>query len=249
MPADASRPRFGALTPDGHHTETVSGVYLDLADPQPDAILLHDIAVGLSNVCRGGGQLEFFSVAEHAVLVGRRLRDLGEPPSVVLAGLHHDDPEAYIQDIVKPAKELIEWPRWVRGLSCLSRGPRRPYSELETRLWDAIRVGLDLGDIDIKAPVIKAADEWALAAECHHLRRSRGSTWYCLGAYDPAADPLQLGLAPKTARGLWLSEHARVIAEVARERTAARATAAAPAARPGRGRAALEALTLVKGGA
>jgi hypothetical protein len=209
---------FGALTPDGYHTETLTGGYVDISDPDPGDIRLPDIAAGLANTCRGAGQMPFFSVAEHAVLVSRRLRDLGHPPGVVLAGLHHDDPEAYLHDLTKPLKQLLArasrrpWP-----LGFLRPGPS--YADLEAAMWEAIRFGLGLGECDIHHPAVKEADHWALAAECYHLRRSRGRTWFCHGAYCPERDPLRLGMCPADAEALWLHEHHRVLGALEAGRT------------------------------
>ncbi len=205
---------YGALTPDGFHEETLTGSYVDISNPDPADIRLEDVASGLANTCRGAGQLPFFSVAEHAVLVARRLRDQGYPPQVVSSGLHHDDPEAYLHDLTKPLKVLLarsaSCPRWVR----LFWTPGPSYAELEAQMWEAIRIALGLGYCDITHPAIKEADTWALAAESYHLRRSRGSTWYCHGAYCPKTTPLQLGLSPAQAEALWLAENHRVRAEI-----------------------------------
>ncbi len=212
------RCRFGALTPDGYHVETYTGAYLDISRPDPADIRLTDIAAGLSNICRGGGQIPFFSVAEHALLVSSRLRALGYPPEVVMAGLHHDDPEAYIQDLVKPVKELIARPRWQGWLPRpRARARRMPYERIERRLWEAISIALGLGGCDIHSGAVKQADTWALAAESHYLRRSRGRTWYCHGAYDPTEQPLQLGLSSSLAATLWIAEHVSLVAELEKD--------------------------------
>ena len=208
---------FGALTPDGYHAETITGGYIDLSDPDPSDIRLADVAAGLANTCRGAGQLPFFSIAEHTVLVGRRLHDLGHPPEVVLAGLHHDDPEAYLHDLTKPLKQLLARGSR-RALPFRALRPRPSYAELEAAMWEAIRVGLDLGQCDIAHPAVKEADHWALDAECYHLRRSRGRTWFCHGAYSPERDPLMLGKWPPEAEALWLNEHQRVLGALATSR-------------------------------
>lgn len=51
---------------------TVSGQYVDLADPDPDTILITDIAHALSQLPRFGGHLpRFYSVAQHSMMVAR----------------------------------------------------------------------------------------------------------------------------------------------------------------------------------
>jgi uncharacterized protein len=87
--------------------DTVSGVRLDLDNPRPEDIRIEDIAGGLSKVCRFGAQpLEYYSVAQHALLVQRLVVEAGYP-ELALAALHHDSHEAYLCDIPSPLKGKI----------------------------------------------------------------------------------------------------------------------------------------------
>lgn len=98
---------------------TYSGERFDPLNPDPDQIHIEDIAHGLSNVCRYGGQCkEFFSVGQHSLLVSQYVSEEN-----ALWGLLHDAPEAYIGDIVAPLKYLPEFSF---------------YMEAEDRLMDAI---------------------------------------------------------------------------------------------------------------
>ena len=63
--------------------------------PRAADIDIADIAVGLSNTCRFGGQVPFYSVAEHSVCCA-----LQAPDSLRLAALLHDAAEAFIGDKV-----------------------------------------------------------------------------------------------------------------------------------------------------
>lgn len=65
---------------------------------------LEDIAHALSNKCRFNGHCKFISVAQHSVLVAKKLH-----ASLQLWGLLHDASEAYLDDLVKPLKELPEF--------------------------------------------------------------------------------------------------------------------------------------------
>lgn len=191
----SSTPDFGAFVPGAHHIELASGGYLDLADPDPHNIRLDDVAHGLAHTCRFAGQCrKFYSVAEHAVLVAMRLRGLGAVPAVQLAGLHHDDAEAYLGDVTRPLKALVTG-----------------YGDLEAKVMAAVRIGLDIRGLWLDAPEVKEADNWALAAESYHLLGSRGSTWFCAGLYDPAdaTSPrlFDMGMKPRNAKALWLSVH------------------------------------------
>src|SRR5918994_6288050 len=90
-----------------HVINTVSGAHLDLADPDPGAIRLEDIAAALSKVCRFGAQTtRFYSVAQHAVLVQRLVVEAGRP-DLSLAALHHDSHEAYVGDVTTPLKRML----------------------------------------------------------------------------------------------------------------------------------------------
>jgi len=90
-----------------HIIDTASGVRLDLDHPRPEDIRIEDVAGGLSKVCRFGAQaLEYYSVAQHALLV-RKLVVEGGCPELELAALHHDSHEAYLCDIPKPLKRKM----------------------------------------------------------------------------------------------------------------------------------------------
>ena len=82
---------------------TVSGRKFFPLDPNPSDILIEDIAHALSNLCRWTGHVkEFYSVAQHSVLVAEHL-----PPHLALQGLLHDATEAYMADVNKPMKSIL----------------------------------------------------------------------------------------------------------------------------------------------
>jgi uncharacterized protein len=122
---------------------TYSGRVINVFNPVPEDFNLIDIAQGLANTTRFGGQIEnFYSVAEHSVQVALRL-----PPELHIAGLLHDASEAYIQDLLTPIKYAIP-----------------VYRDIEAQLTEAIAKKFD---VDFSNPLIKAADnaqfewEWA----------------------------------------------------------------------------------------
>ncbi len=151
--------------------ELASGRRLHFEQPDPAAISVEDIAHHLSQVNRyGGAPRRPYSVAEHAVLVAERLRSQGHDAATILAGLHHDDAEAFVGDIVRPIK---------RSLS--------GYSEIEDAVQAAVRTALDLTLVHDEAAV-SAADDWALSCEAWHLLPSRGEEWCSAGIYSPDHD-------------------------------------------------------------
>ncbi len=122
--------------------KTNSGITLNFIEPSPAMIEIADIAHGLSNVCRFAGQSsEFYSVAQHSVLVSRLVS-----PALAKWGLLHDAAEAYIGDMARPLKRLIP-----------------EYKKIEVGIMRAIAFRFDLGWPE--PPEVKTADIYALALE------------------------------------------------------------------------------------
>lgn len=68
--------------------------------PHADDIAIEDIAHALALKCRyGGHSREFFSVAQHSVMVSHMV-----PECDAIWGLLHDAGEAYLPDVVRPIK-------------------------------------------------------------------------------------------------------------------------------------------------
>jgi len=89
-------------------------------DPHPRDFNIADIAHALSLMNRYAGHTRWpYSVAQHAVLCARQA--LLECPQHAMVALMHDASEAYIADIVRPAKPDI-----------------RGYEEVEERLMQEI---------------------------------------------------------------------------------------------------------------
>ncbi len=83
-----------------------SGKVVDLMNLRPEDVNIEDIAWSLSQQCRFNGHTKFFySVAEHSVLVAKRVET--ESPVIRLQALLHDAAEAYLGDIIQPVKVLF----------------------------------------------------------------------------------------------------------------------------------------------
>lgn len=81
---------------------TYSGKFVNPLDVEPEDIEIIDIAHALSNLCRYNGHVEqFYSVAQHSVLVARGFTRGSE---LRKWGLLHDASEAYLGDVVAPLK-------------------------------------------------------------------------------------------------------------------------------------------------
>lgn len=82
---------------------THSGKLLNLLDPQPDDIIITDIAHGLNNMPRFAGQCAvFYSVLSHSYSCSIFVEQGHE-----LDALMHDASEAYLMDIPSPIKKLL----------------------------------------------------------------------------------------------------------------------------------------------
>lgn len=214
--------------PGTYEIETASGRYVDLLAPLHETLALGDVAHGLAHTCRFGGQCSrFYSVAEHAVLVADKLEAEGRA-DLAMAGLHHDDAEAYLGDVPRPLKLLL------RSLTEAEDPREMTWGGLERKMDHAIRQasarwGAAISGVRLWTegqatdPTLKAADTWALLVEAGELMPSRGDGW--LEGAGEAWDlrhfiawPLERprawagGLQPETARLLWLKRHAQLVA-------------------------------------
>jgi hypothetical protein len=103
--------------------QTRSGKKFYPLDPEPALIDINDIAHSLAMQCRFGGHSnEFYSVAQHSVMLSRTFFR-GTGARMRLLALLHDASEAYLSDVPRPLKQLPEF---------------EFYREAERRLQDAI---------------------------------------------------------------------------------------------------------------
>lgn len=78
----------------GPYVTTYSGRFYPLS-PSPDDFTIEDVAHSLAQSARyGGAGREFYSTAEHSVLLARWLRAFGYDTKTQLIALLHDAPEA-----------------------------------------------------------------------------------------------------------------------------------------------------------
>jgi len=93
------------ITADGNWINTASGVAFHPLEPKAEDVSIEDIAHSLSHQCRYTGHtLNFYSVAEHSVLVAKGVKALGGSLNAQRWGLLHDGSEAYLSDISSPVK-------------------------------------------------------------------------------------------------------------------------------------------------
>ncbi len=160
---------------------TRSGKYFDFIDPKPEQIVIEDIAWGLSNNCRFGGQsLQYYSVAQHSVLASYIVPDGQE-----LAALMHDAAEAYVGDMVGPLKQLCP-----------------DYKAIEKRVEAAI---FDhFGIIHPLDKSIKHADLRMLRTEQRDLTAGHAESWNGLDDWQPSQEAIN-PLPPIEAYALFMA--------------------------------------------
>ena len=130
----------------------------------------------------GGRRL---SVLNHEIVVAQLMIDAGEPPEVVMAGLHHDDGEAYLPDVSSPTK-----PR----LFVKTDGGYEPWSSIEDRVLRRILV--DAWDLpadlcEMHHDTTKRYDKAALRIEAEILMHGT-EDW---SAYVPSLDGMDTVVA------------------------------------------------------
>lgn len=134
-----------------HTATTQSGQLIDFANPHPSMIHLPDIAAGLSKMCRWNGQIiGFYSVAQHSLLGA----DFMRTKELEAAFLLHDATEAYIADVIRPARGLFDG-----------------YLELEEVLAEVIYARFNVNFELYKHPAVREMDDRMLLTERDQFRR------------------------------------------------------------------------------
>ncbi len=88
--------------------QTLWGNEYDPLNPDETLIYTKEVAHSLAMQCRFNGHVkQFYSVAQHSVLVSNLLEDWGAPLEVIKQGLLHDAAEAYTGDVISPIKQEL----------------------------------------------------------------------------------------------------------------------------------------------
>lgn len=136
--------------------QTYSGRRFCPTNPNPEAIVIQDIAHALSMQCRFSGHTaQFYSVAQHSVGVSYLCDEQD-----ALWGLLHDASEAYLVDIPNPLKRS---------------GQFDPYLNFEKQMMEAVckRFGLS----EVEPPSVKRADKMMLNIEASQLMAPLREDW------------------------------------------------------------------------
>ena len=155
--------------------ETFSGQLIDPLRPDPDTVLIEDIARSLSMQCRFNGHCtRFYSVAEHSVHCAKLAEKLfPESPEIAIFALLHDGSEAYLCDVPRPVK--ASFPNYLQWEAVLSDIIYRKFT------------GISPAEDDEKK--ILKVDNIMLATESFYLVSSKGEGW---GVPEEVDDTLKL---------------------------------------------------------
>ena len=174
--------------------QTKSGVHFNPFEAKVEDFRLEDIGHALSNICRFTGHVkEFYSVAQHSVIVSEILEHQGHSPEVQLRGLLHDASEAYLTDIARPLK--------VQGFMS---GYRKIEAELEELIARAFGIS------NLPDERIKVADNMALRIEMRYLMGNPKDWDDCCYEYELLPWSLT-PYPPKEARGFFFSRLADLV--------------------------------------
>ena len=170
-----------------------SGKRFCVSNPRVDQIDISDIAQGLSNECRFGGQVEFYSVAQHSVHVSQLLEEQGHSPLIQLHGLLHDSSEGMgLKDIPRSVKRLLG----------------DVYARLESGVMAAVYEALRLPQpTDQEYELVKVADdalavsEWRDLVAQHALKPGRVVWTRQITPWSPTAANVQFNHRYDLLRG------------------------------------------------
>ena len=193
----------------GSHLEMPDGTFFDPLNPDADLMQHEMLAVALGNMCRYGGLVyEFYSVAQHSVLVAALCPQ--DMPAQRMAILHDADEGFGLPDMPSPMKPNF-----------------KSYVDAQHRIGACVeaRWGLDPADHDR----IKPADIQALITEKHRLKSMVNEDYWRDWArgVEPATWLKIVPLQPLQARALFLTAFNRVFVQ--------QSTREPPAFRPGEG--------------
>jgi hypothetical protein len=170
--------------------QTYTGRMFWPLSPQVEHVHIEDIAHALSMICRFGGHCrEFYSVAQHSVLVSHHVEQYAA--HLALEGLLHDAAEAYVGDMVRPLKRSMQ-----------------SYINAEDRVFAAIAKRFGLGGVVHDS--VKISDERLLATEARDIMGGESAGKWRLFA-TPLPDRI-IPIPPKEAEKLFLARFNEVVA-------------------------------------
>lgn len=87
---------------------TYKHCHIAITDPDPNELLIEDIAHALSMMTRANGHFpEFYSIAQHCIHCCEEAQARGYGKRLAFICLLHDASEAYLADITRPVKKYL----------------------------------------------------------------------------------------------------------------------------------------------
>ena len=168
----------------GDWAQTYTGKQFWPLDPLAKEVDLRDIAHSLGYQCRfNGHSLQFYSVAQHSVLVSRLVSR-----EQSLAALFHDAAEAYTGDLIRPLKKFL--PKEFKQME----------SQIESVIYDAFKIK------NVNEEEIKLADNIALITEMRDVMAKPPVKWNEEGLYKPHSERI-IPLGPDEAGQLFIKRY------------------------------------------
>ena len=208
-----------------HSVETVSGLYLDFANPTPEMISVHDIAWGLSRQPRFCGQTlgEYpLSVAQHSLNVAALSADILLDGSSVFKhafAYFENRGDEDVLDVMcsKVESANLRWGAFRVGLfhdgseaflcDLPTPAKRLPlmdqaYSPVEEALMSCVYKVAECYEFSrqpVIQKIVRYADMYALSFEAYHLIPSRGQGWSSIVRIDEElrGKPISVLTAPQ----------------------------------------------------
>ena len=155
-------------------------------DPRADEVHIEAIAHSLAMQCRYGGHcLRFYSVAEHCVLLSRRVESRH-----ALWALLHDASEAYLVDVPRPVKGGLDG-----------------YRIIETAVMAAVVQRFKL--LPFQIPIAVHEADMRITTDEHHQNMAPGLVWGS-DQLEPLGVELQFW-APEEAEQRFLDRFSELI--------------------------------------
>jgi hypothetical protein len=182
---------------EGHWILTSKARKFDFSNVSSNEVCIEEIASALSKICRFNGHCsEFYSVAQHSVLVASRTMGIyqgGVRDFVFRAALLHDAAEAYLGDMVYPLKTMSQF-SWYRNLE----------ERVQGLIYERMLGGYPTGKL---SDAIKQADLECLHAEAAVLLPGH-EDWTFTASGNPPFE-LTAFLDPVSAQAMFLSAWGR----------------------------------------
>ena len=167
---------------------TNGGHYFNINKPYRYHYPIEEIATALSKLCRFGGHTkEFYSVAQHSVLVSLCVDD-----EFAMEALLHDASEAYLGDVVRPLKQVLGG-----------------YRDIEEQVQNGINMA-HLGWAKPNSPQVKNADMVLLATERRDLMTEQEVSWAVLADVNPLPGKI-IAHQPDVAETMFMARYLEIL--------------------------------------